>query len=160
MRYILVDRITQLNIGKNSEGLKAITLTDPIFADHFPDFPVFPGALILEGLAQVAGYLVDMTINQGKEFSDPTRKRCMLLQVEKMKFHKYSRAGEQLIFRAELENLLEAGARLTVTAHCGEELRVSGKIQMAIVEIHSKRLSEHFAQIFHLWTVTENTPVP
>ncbi|MEO7093710.1 MAG: 3-hydroxyacyl-[acyl-carrier-protein] dehydratase FabZ, partial [Polyangiales bacterium] len=53
MRYILLDRITTLEPPELARGVKCVSLSDDLFADHFPGHPVMPGAMILEALAQL-----------------------------------------------------------------------------------------------------------
>ena len=58
MRYYLVDRILEMEPGVRAVGVKCITLSDDLLNEHFPGNPVFPGVLLLEGLAQTAGRLL------------------------------------------------------------------------------------------------------
>ena len=63
MRYYLIDKVTDLVSGERAKGLKCVTLTDDILHDHFPDYPMLPGALIVESAAQLAGFLLEMSFN-------------------------------------------------------------------------------------------------
>src|SRR4051794_22546755 len=51
--FLLVDRIEELEAGKRAVGIKAISMGEPYFQGHFPDYPVMPGVLMVEALAQV-----------------------------------------------------------------------------------------------------------
>ena len=55
---LLVDRIVEMVRNKYAIGLKNVTLNEPFFQGHFPDYPVMPGVLIIEAMAQVGGVLV------------------------------------------------------------------------------------------------------
>ena len=57
MRYFLLDKITAFEPGKRACGIKCVTLTDDILHDHFPDQPLLPGALLLESMSQLGGFL-------------------------------------------------------------------------------------------------------
>jgi 3-hydroxyacyl-[acyl-carrier-protein] dehydratase len=56
--FLLVDRVVELEPGKRAVGLKNVTVNEPFFSGHFPDYPVMPGVLIIEALAQVAAVAV------------------------------------------------------------------------------------------------------
>jgi 3-hydroxyacyl-[acyl-carrier-protein] dehydratase len=56
--FLLVDRIVELEPGKRAVGIKAVTVNEPFFVGHFPDYPVMPGVLIAEALAQVGAVAV------------------------------------------------------------------------------------------------------
>jgi 3-hydroxyacyl-[acyl-carrier-protein] dehydratase len=56
--FLLVDRIVELEEGKRAVGIKAVSIGEPFFTGHFPDFPVMPGVLIAEALAQVGAVAV------------------------------------------------------------------------------------------------------
>ncbi len=59
MRYLFVDRIISMEVGKSVQAIKNITATEDVFNDHFPRFPLYPGALLIETMAQTAGLLIE-----------------------------------------------------------------------------------------------------
>src|SRR5687768_8689748 len=65
--FLLVDRIIEMDLGQRAVGIKNVTANEPFFPGHFPDYPVMPGVLILEAIAQVGAVAVlAMPENQGK----------------------------------------------------------------------------------------------
>ena len=86
---LLVDRIEELEPDR-IVGIKNVTANEPFFAGHFPDYPVMPGVLITEAMAQVAGVLVLSSI------PDRHTKLVLLASVEEAKFRKQVRPGDQL----------------------------------------------------------------
>ena len=56
--FLLIDKITDINLGKSVTGIKCVTFNEPFFPGHFPIYPVMPGVLILESMAQTAACLV------------------------------------------------------------------------------------------------------
>jgi 3-hydroxyacyl-[acyl-carrier-protein] dehydratase len=108
MRYILVDRITDITLGESAKGLKNVSQTEDMFDQHFPGLPVMPGCMILEAFAQLSGLLVTATL----EF----RVMPMLLMVDRAKFRRVVQPGDQLIIETKLLSMTEGGARLRATA--------------------------------------------
>jgi beta-hydroxyacyl-ACP dehydratase FabZ len=86
---LLVDRILELEPDR-IVGIKNVTANEPFFAGHFPDFPVMPGVLIVEAMAQVAGVLVL------KEIPDRANKLVFLAGIDKAKFRRPVLPGDQL----------------------------------------------------------------
>jgi 3-hydroxyacyl-[acyl-carrier-protein] dehydratase len=86
---LLVDRILELE-PERIVGIKNVTANEPFFAGHFPDFPVMPGVLILEAMAQTAGVLVL------KSIPDRESKLVLLVSVEYAKFRRPVVPGDQL----------------------------------------------------------------
>src|ERR1700758_5686262 len=79
--FLLVDRIDELE-SERIVGIKNVTVNEPFFNGHFPNFPVMPGVLIVEAMAQVAGVLVLSQIE------DRENKLVLLAAVEEAKFRK------------------------------------------------------------------------
>lgn len=65
--FLLVDRILELENGKRAVGIKNVTINEPFFIGHFPGYPVMPGVLITEALAQVGAVaILNLESNKGK----------------------------------------------------------------------------------------------
>ena len=86
---LLVDRILELE-AERIVGIKNVTVNEPFFQGHFPDFPVMPGVLIVEAMAQVAGVLVLNTI------PDRASKLVLLAGIDNAKFRRPVLPGDQL----------------------------------------------------------------
>src|SRR3954468_13732299 len=84
---LLVDRIVELE-AERIVGIKNVTANEPFFTGHFPDFPVMPGVLIIEAMAQVAGVYVLSKI------PDRATKLVLLASVNEAKFRKPVRPGD------------------------------------------------------------------
>src|SRR5271163_5268315 len=93
--FLLVDRILELE-PERIVGIKNVTINEPFFLGHFPDFPVMPGVLILEAMAQVAGVLVL------KSIPDRKSKLVLLASVEQAKFRRPVLPGHQLRIEMKL----------------------------------------------------------
>lgn len=96
--FLLIDRVTELEIGKSITGYKNVTNNEPFFNGHFPEKPVMPGVLIIEAMAQATGLLGFRTM--GEEPQENTL--YMLVAVNKCKFKQQVVPGDQLVLKAEL----------------------------------------------------------
>lgn len=106
---LLVDKIMELEEDR-IVGIKNVTSNEPFFDGHFPDYPVMPGVLITEAMAQVAGVLVLSTI------PDRHKKLVLLASVEEAKFRRPVRPGDQLVIEMKLERRKATIAKMSGTA--------------------------------------------
>jgi len=95
--FLLVDRVLEISMPDTLVALKNVTANEPFFTGHFPGFPVMPGVLIIEALAQAGGLLVF-------EGAGPEERDALLYLtgVEKARFKQPVRPGDQLILRVVL----------------------------------------------------------
>lgn len=112
MRFHLIDRIEEICYGKYATGVKCVALSDDIFNEHFPGYPIFPGSLILEGMAQLGGSFLELMM---KHEQRPLR-RSVLVIVKEAKFKKPVVPGDRLLYRAELLALQDDYGATRVTA--------------------------------------------
>lgn len=106
---LLVDRIEELEADR-VVGIKNVTMNEPFFNGHFPDYPVMPGVLIVEAMAQVAGVLVLSQI------PDRKNKIVLLAAVDGAKFRKPVRPGDQLRIEMTLSKRKATMAKMSGTA--------------------------------------------
>src|SRR5699024_11318834 len=93
--FLLVDQVLEKKSGERVVGLKNVTVNEPFFEGHFPDYPVMPGVLILEALAQTGAIAVlEMEINKGKI--------GFLACVDKCRFKREVTPGDQLQLEVEI----------------------------------------------------------
>ena len=124
--FLLVDRILELE-PERIVGIKNVTANEPFFPGHFPDFPVMPGVLIVEAMAQTAGVLVL------KSIPDRESKLVFLVSIESAKFRKPVVPGDQL--RIEMAVIRRKGSvakmagRATVNGVLVAEAEVMCKLQ-------------------------------
>jgi 3-hydroxyacyl-[acyl-carrier-protein] dehydratase len=107
--FLLVDRIEEMD-EERIVGIKNVTVNEPFFAGHFPDYPVMPGVLITEAMAQVAGVLVLSSIPDRKS------KLVLLAGVDGAKFRKPVRPGDQLRIEMKVIKRKASLAKMAGTA--------------------------------------------
>ncbi len=100
--FLLVDKIIEMEKGKRIVGIKNITANEPFFQGHFPGFPVMPGVLIIEGMAQTACVFASIELGESSESI------AYFMGINKAKFRKPVVPGDQLRF--ELEVIKKRGA--------------------------------------------------
>jgi beta-hydroxyacyl-ACP dehydratase FabZ len=92
--FLLVDRIVECDDQRRIVGLKNVTMNEPFFQGHFPGFPVMPGVLQLEAMAQTAGILMNRIATSGERVP-------FFMSIDKAKFRRVVKPGDQL--RIEIE---------------------------------------------------------
>jgi 3-hydroxyacyl-[acyl-carrier-protein] dehydratase len=93
--FLLVDRITDIRGDEHGIGIKNVTINEPHFMGHFPNNPVMPGVLVLEGLAQTGGILAIKALGQTKP------KLVYFLTIDKAKFRKPVIPGDVLEYHLD-----------------------------------------------------------
>jgi 3-hydroxyacyl-[acyl-carrier-protein] dehydratase len=123
MRWIWIDRFVEFESGKSARAVKNLSLAEDYFADHFPGYPIMPGSLILEGLAQTGGILV----GEANDF----REKVVLAKIPWARFYREAFPGQQLVYETELLHLRPEGAAVHGRASVNNELIAEGEIFFA-----------------------------
>jgi 3-hydroxyacyl-[acyl-carrier-protein] dehydratase len=119
-------------------------MTEDVFNEHFPGYPIFPGSLILEGLAQLSGILFEYSLIHGGH----PHKRAALTLVKNMKYRRITVPGDKLIYRSEAEVFYpDEYAVAKVTATCDNTLYASGELFFGFIDILDQSMKEN-AQAF------------
>lgn len=147
MRYVLLDRITALSPPERATAIKCVSLSDDVFADHFPGLPVFPGALVLEALAELGGVLLEATMRErGRDDL-----YSVLSIVERMKFRRMVRPGDRIDLEARGLAAQEDGGRVRALAHVDGKLVTETEITFSLVPITNPRVIQQRREILDVW---------
>lgn len=123
--FLLVDKVAEIETGKRVVGLKNVSANEPFFAGHFPDYPVMPGVLILEALAQVGAIAVlGMEENKGKI--------GFLAGVDKCRFKRQVKPGDQLRLEVEIIRMKGPIGKGKAIATVDGEVACEAEIMFAI----------------------------
>ena len=125
--FLLIDRITAIELGQSITALKNVSHNEPFFQGHFPHQPVMPGVLIIEAMAQATGVLSFKTTNTKPSDGE----NYFLAGVNEARFKRIVEPGDQLILHIELVRTRKDIGRFKCTAHVGEELACSAELLTA-----------------------------
>ncbi|SMB88475.1 3-hydroxyacyl-[acyl-carrier-protein] dehydratase [Desulfonispora thiosulfatigenes DSM 11270] len=125
--FLLVDRIIELDPGKKVIGIKNVSANEEFFNGHFPNFPVMPGVLIVEALAQTGAVgVLCMEEYKGK--------LVLFAGIDKVRFKRQVVPGDQLRLEIEVTKLRGKVGKCDAKAFVGEELAVQGELMFVIAE--------------------------
>lgn len=96
--FLMVDRVVEFEPGHSMKTVKNVTADEPCFSGHFPHYPVFPGVLILEAMAQTTALLIFRTRNQMPEQDT----LYLFVGIDKARFKRQVEPGDQLEISVEL----------------------------------------------------------
>ena len=133
MRWYWIDKFVEFDSGSHAKAVKNVSLAEEHLHDHFPGFPVMPGSLMIEGMAQTGGILLG-------EVNGFTH-NVILAKVPKMEFHSWAMPGDQLIYEATLRDVREEGGSVTVKATVGDRLVADGEIMFVHLNSDDPQLS-------------------
>jgi beta-hydroxyacyl-ACP dehydratase FabZ len=126
--FLLIDSITELELGKRVAGLKNVTATEFWVPGHFPGQPIMPGVLILEALAQTGAVLV--LLGTGA----PETKLLLFAGVEDGRFRRPVKPGDQLRLVCEVLQARSSACKMSGKAYVGDKLVAEGIVLCSIVD--------------------------
>ncbi len=99
--FLLIDRVEQMQSGEWIKAYKNVSISEPIFQGHFPDHPIYPGVMILEGMAQAGGVLAFASMSKEAQ-NDTQDKVVYFMSIDKAKFRKPVVPGDKLVYHLEV----------------------------------------------------------
>ena len=125
--FLLVDRIEELEPGVRAVGIKSVTQNEPYFQGHFPDYPVMPGVLVVEAMAQVGA----VGVMAGGEHSE---KLALFAGIDGVRFRRQVLPGDVLRMEVEIERLKGRVGRGRGRATVGDERVCEAELMFAFAE--------------------------
>ena len=124
--FLLVDRVLSITAGKSIVALKNVSFNEAHFVGHFPQYPVMPGVLVVEAMAQAGGVLAW----ESAQAEERSVEILYLAGLEDVRFKQPVRPGDQLILKAELEKFRRGFWRFNCVAEVGGNVVAEAKILM------------------------------
>ncbi|MBT4791803.1 MAG: beta-hydroxyacyl-ACP dehydratase [Halobacteriovoraceae bacterium] len=161
MRFYLLDRVTQIDLGHTISGLKCWSMTEEYLEQHFPGFPVIPGVLVTESMAQLLGILIEKTYH--KNYPNTDGVYAVLTIIHKAKFKKFLIPGDQARLEAKMTSIDKNMASGTVKVYVGDELFNQAELTFGLIpktNLPNDRLAkmreEYFDVLFNAKSVRDN----
>jgi 3-hydroxyacyl-[acyl-carrier-protein] dehydratase len=149
MRYLLIDRITALEPPELARAVKCVSLSDDVFAHHFPGHPVMPGALIVEALAQLGGVLLEATVRQQGQSEE---RHALLTIIERAKFRRLVRPGDRLHLEARVVRASEDGGQIRGMVRLDEDALVAeADLTYALAVVRNPSVVARRREIVNTW---------
>jgi 3-hydroxyacyl-[acyl-carrier-protein] dehydratase len=126
--FLLVDRVLECTPGKSIRALKNVTINEPFFQGHFPTFPLMPGVLVIEALAQVAGLLAYVS----GEAKPGGQSIIYFAGIDNARFKRQVVPGDQLMLHAEVMRVVRGVGKYRAWATVGDELACEAELLAAI----------------------------
>ena len=123
MKFVLVDRIVAVEPGRRIVARKALSLAEEYLADHFPTFPVMPGVLMVEAMAEAAGWLVQIT--SGFRYS-----LLELAEVRNVTYRNFVRPGQVLEVELTVRRMEDDCSEFDAVGRCEGQEMVRGRISL------------------------------
>ena len=127
--FLLVDRMYDMDRDVSAVGVKNVTINEPFFQGHFPSFPVMPGVLIIEGLAQTAGALCVHSLGENYK-----PQLVYFMGIDRAKFRKPVLPGDQLFYHVKKIRSRGRAWRFAGEAKVNEQTVAEAEISAMIVD--------------------------
>lgn len=129
--FLLVDRILEMTPGERAVGIKNVTSNEPFFEGHFPEYPVMPGVLIVEAMAQVGGVaLLSLNEHAGK--------MALFAGIDNVRFKRQVKPGDTIRMEVTLGTFRRGIGMGSATATVDGELACRGELMFALVPDETK----------------------
>ena len=125
--FLLVDRVVEMELGKSIHAYKNVTINEAFFVGHFPHYPVMPGVLIMEALAQAAGVLSFKTA--GEMPSETSR--FLFAGIDNARFKRQVVPGDQLHLYVDIMRRMRSIWKYHAVAKVGDEIAAEAELMCA-----------------------------
>jgi len=128
--FLLVDRVTDIKEGESIEAYLNISITNQVFQGHFPDHPIYPGVLIIEGLAQAGGILAFQSVPK----EEVENKVVYFMSIDKAKFRSPVKPGDKLVYKLKVIKHRGKIWQLDAKAYVDDNLVAEAELKAMIMD--------------------------
>jgi 3-hydroxyacyl-[acyl-carrier-protein] dehydratase len=129
--FLLVDRIVEFESGHRIRAIKNVTINEPFFMGHFENYPVMPGVLIVEALAQAAGVLAILSAGAERKENE----LYFFVGIDNARFRRQVIPGDQLMLEAVQVHCKRGIGKYKAIARVGDEIACEAEIMCANREV-------------------------
>ena len=147
MRFFLIDKIIEWDVGKAAKATKNVALSEDFFDDHFPRRPLMPGVLIVEGMAQLSGLLLEASLKARYD----KEAKAVLTVLERTKFREMVRPGDTLVYASQVVSVNATGGKVSVQASCGDRVVASSGMVFAFKYVDDPLLETRRKDLMRVW---------
>jgi len=130
--FLLVDKVTQMTEGEEIVAYKNISISEPVFQGHFPGHPIYPGVMILEGMAQAGGILA--LKSSGLSDEEIKQKVIYFMSIDGAKFRSPVKPGDKLEYRIKVLKLRKNLIVLDGKAYVDDTLVSEAQLKAMVVD--------------------------
>ena len=131
--FLLVDRVLECEAGQRIKAVKNVTLNEPFFQGHFPGYPVMPGVLVIEAMAQVSAILAYVTRGERHD----ARSLLFFAGIDDARFKRPVFPGDQLVLESVELNVVRSVFRFAAKASVGGELVAEARLMAAVRDVQA-----------------------
>lgn len=131
--FLLIDRVTGMEEGKSIVAYKNVTIGEHVFQGHFPGHPIYPGVMIIEGMAQAGGVLAFKSMNSEAQ-AETSEKVVYFMSIDKAKFRSPVTPGDKLEYRLEVLKHKGSIWVLLGKAYVNDKLVAEAELKAMIVD--------------------------
>ena len=131
--FLLLDRVTNINIEEDIVAYKNVSISEPVFQGHFPGHPIYPGVMIVEGMAQAGGVLAFKSLPEDEQEKNQN-KVVYFMSIDKVKFRSPVKPGDRLEYRVKVHKHKGSVWQFDAEAYVEDKLVTQAELKAMIVD--------------------------
>lgn len=131
---LLVDRVVELKPNESIEAYKNVTINEEVFLGHFPKQPIYPGVMIIEGMAQAGGLLAFVSMF-GEDYSIAENKIVYFMTIDRVKFRSPVVPGDKLVYKVSVIKNKGAVWQMEAKAYVDDKLASEAELKAMIADV-------------------------